>query len=64
MKIVCNTQQTQSVTRYCELTQPFTDVVGSVKMLANNTEEYMHRHPNDLNITAFLFSRLNRDKRS
>lgn len=33
-------------------------------MLANNTEEYMHRHPNDLNITAFLFSRLNRDKSS
>lgn len=30
-------------------------------MLAN-TEEYMHRHPNDLNIAVFLLNSLNRDK--
>lgn len=33
-------------------------------MLANNTEEYMHRYPNDLNITSFLFINLNRNKSS
>lgn len=33
-------------------------------MLANNTEEYMHRRPKDLNITAFLFGSLTRNKSS